>query len=233
MAGQMKPPGNGVIPPGIAPDTFSSGQLVCIPLPESDMEESARLYSEVFLAEEPTPQNRVPDPAVFLHYARLYARFLAGKNLSLIVWDERTHELAGFIFCVDMTENAESIGEWAMAFLAEFREAVTMINELEDRHINRAAISPGSMLHIVHVGVTQSYRGKGLAQLMIKKALVHAQERGFRHAIADCTGSVSRHSFEKCGFHEAGFSSYEAFSLNGNRPFAGRKGGIFLMVRDI
>ncbi len=233
MAGQTKHPGNGVIPPGTATDSSSSGELVCIPLTESDMDESARLYSEVFLAEEPTPRSRVPDPAMFLHYARLYARFLAGKNLSLVVRDERTHDLAGFIFCIDMTETAESVGEWAVEFLSEFREAVIMINELEDRYINRAAISPGSMLHIVHVGVSRSYRGKGMAQLMIKKALALARERGFRHAIADCTGPVSRHSFEQCGFHEAGFSSYEAFSLNGDRPFAGREGGIFLMVRDM
>lgn len=214
-------------------DSSSSGPLVCIPLTQADSDESARLYTEVFLAEEPTPQNRVPDPVLFLHYSRLYTRFLAGKNLSFIVRDQKTRELAGLIFCVDMTESPENIGEWALAFLAEFREVVTMITELEDRHINRTEISPGSMLHIAHVGVSRSYRGKGMAQFLIQKALSHAQERGFRHVLADCINPASRHSCEKCGFHEAGFSSYGAFSLDGDRPFAGREGGIFLMIKDL
>ena len=132
-----------------------------------------------------------------------------------------------------MAETPESVGEWVLEILSEFREVIIMINELENRHINRKEILQGSMLHIVNIGVNKSYRGKGLAQFMTRKALAHAQERGFSHAIADCINQVSRHSCEKCGFHEAGFSSYEAFSLNGDRPFAEREGGIFLMLKDM
>ncbi|MFA4850534.1 MAG: GNAT family N-acetyltransferase [Methanoregula sp.] len=233
MTDQAPPQGNGVLNPGPTTDSPSSGSLICIPLTESDVEESARLYTEVFLAEEPVPQGREPDPVWFLNYSRQYARYLAGKNLSFVVRDQDTHHLAGFIFCNDMADTPESVGEWVFEILAEFREVITMITELEDRHINRQKIVPGSMLHLVHVGVSQSYRGKGLAQLMTRKALAHAQERGFSHVIADCINQASRHSCEKCGFHEAGFSSYEAFSLDGDRPFAGREGGIFLMLMDM
>ena len=233
MKDQAPPTGNGVLNPGTAPDSLSSGPLICIPLTESDVEESARLYTEVFLAEEPVPQGREPDPVWFLNYSRQYARYLARKNLSFVVRDQLTHNLAGFIFCADMAETPESVGEWVLEILAEFREVITMITELEDRHINRQEILPRSMLHIVHVGVSRSYRGKGIAQFLIRKALAHAQERGFSHAIADCINQASRHSCEKCGFHEAGFSSYEAFSLDGDRPFVGREGGIFLMQKDM
>ena len=233
MKDQAPPTGNGVLNPGTAPDSLSSGPLICIPLTESDVEESARLYTEVFLAEEPVPQGREPDPVWFLNYSRQYARYLARKNLSFVVRDQQTHNLAGFIFCADMAETPESVGEWVLEILAEFREVITMITELEDRHINRQEILPRSMLHIVHVGVSRSYRGKGIAQFLIRKALAHAQERGFSHAIADCINQASRHSCEKCGFHEAGFSSYEAFSLDGDRPFVGREGGIFLMQKDM
>ena len=233
MTDQMNPPGNGVLKPDTAPDSLSSGPLICTHLTESDVEESAQLYAEVFLAEEPVPQGRDPDPVWFLNYSRQYARFLAGKNLSFVVRDQKTHHLAGFIFCADMAETPESVGEWVLEILSEFREVIIMINELENRHINRKEILQGSMLHIVNIGVNKSYRGKGLAQFMTRKALAHAQERGFSHAIADCINQVSRHSCEKCGFHEAGFSSYEAFSLNGDRPFAEREGGIFLMLKDM
>jgi hypothetical protein len=51
--------------------------------------------------------------------------------------------------------------------------------------------------------------------------------------VADCTHPGSRRSFEQCGFHEAGSLSYDAFSLDGVRFFAGLEGGISLMVRDL
>ncbi|MEI6294402.1 MAG: GNAT family N-acetyltransferase [Methanomicrobiales archaeon] len=217
------------------PDTdfTPSRDLACIPLTRSNADEAARIYRDVFLADEPTTHTRSPDPARFLHYGRLYTRFLSGKNLSFLVRDERTHDPAGFIFCVDMTETLEDVGEWATLIREDFREVMTMINELEDRHINLAGTSPGSALHIFQVGVERKYRGRGIAQFLIRQALVNAREHGFRQAVADCTSRYSRRCFEQCGFHEVGFSSYEEFSMDGKRFFAGCEGGIYLMRRNI
>jgi len=233
MAGQMKYPGNERVPTNPDLGGSPSGKLACIPLTESNADEAARIYSEVFLADEPTTQTRSPDPARFFHYGRLYTRFLAGKNLCYVVRDEWAHELVGFIFCVDITETLEDIGEWTTLIVEDFSEAMTMINELESRHINLADTSPGSVLHIFQIGVDRKYRSQGIAQLLIHQVLANARDHGFRQAVADCTSQASRRSFEKCGFHEVGFSSYEEFSLEGNRYFAECEGGIYLMMRDI
>jgi ribosomal protein S18 acetylase RimI-like enzyme len=228
-----KNPGDKRVPAKPGPGVSPTGIPACIPLEEADSDEAARIYRDVFLADEPTTHTRSPDPARFLHYAKLYTRFLAGKNLSFVARDEHTNELAGFIFCVDMTGSLESAGEWTTLIIEDFREAMTMINELEDRYIKLADTLPGSVLHIFQVGLSRKYRGHGIAQLLIQRALSNAQEYGFRRAVADCTNPASRRSFEQCGFHEVGFSSYKEFSLDGDRYFSECEGGIWLMARDI
>jgi GNAT superfamily N-acetyltransferase len=233
MAGLGKYPENGRDLFNPDTDTTSWRDLACIPLTGTNADEAARIYRDVFLADEPTTHTRSPDPDRFLHYGRLYTRFLAGENLSYLARDERTNNTAGFIFCVDMTETLEDAGEWVTLIREDFREVMTMINDLEDRHINLAKTPPGLVLHIFQVGVDREYRGHGIARFLIHHALANAREHGYRHAVADCTSQYSRRSFEQCGFHEDGFSSYEEFSLDGNRFFAGCEGGIYLMRRDI
>lgn len=209
-----------------------SGGPACALLTESDADDAARLYTETFLADEPTTCRRAPDPVMFLHYGTLYARSLAGKNLSFIARDT-TCEPAGFIFCVDLADDLPAEWVWMTEFLAQFPEAVAMLTGLEDRYLDRAEIRPGSVLHIYQIGVGRKFRGNGFATALIRRALSHARDRGYRQAIADCTHAASRRSFEACGFREAGFSSYESFSMNGVRYFAGLEGGISLMVKDL
>jgi ribosomal protein S18 acetylase RimI-like enzyme len=210
-----------------------SESVLCHPLTESDAGGAARLYADTFLSDEPTTHRRAPDPVLFLHYGTLYARSLAGKQLSFIARDARTPDPAGFIFCVDLTDDLVAEGAWMAEFLAQFPEAVAMLTELEDRFFNRADIVPGSVMHIYQIGVDRRYRGTGIARDLIRRALAHARDRGYRQAVADCTHMASRRSFEACGFREAGFLSYETFSINGVRYFAGLEGGISLMVRDL
>jgi GNAT superfamily N-acetyltransferase len=200
---------------------------------EPDVEHAARLYTEVFLEDEPTSHRHALDPALFLPYARFYVRSLVRKDLSFVARDKSTEETIGFIFCFDFTDNPEDEGAPMVAFLAHFREAVSMINELEDQCLNRNEIHAGSVLHVFQIGVHRKFRGKGIAHAMIRRVIAHARDRGFRQAIADCTSPASQRTFEQCGFNEVGFSSYEEFSTNGVRFFSGLDGGISLMMKDI
>jgi len=232
MAGTSDDTGN-EIPLSPRGPGSADGRLVFSPLRESEADEAARIYRDVFLADEPTSQARAPDPARLLNYAGQYTRFLAGKNLSFVARDPETHEIAGFIFCIDITETPGSAGDRVMPLHEDFREVMIMIKELEDRYINPSETARGTMLHIFQIGVDRKYRGRGCAQGLIRRALANARERGFQRALADCTSLASRRTFEQSGFHEVGFSSYESFSLDGVRFFAGLEHGIFLMVRDL
>ena len=231
MAGKIRRSVNGIHVPD--PRLSHMSQPVCVPLTESDVESAARLYTEVFLSDEPTSHRHALDPALFLPYARFYIRFLVRKDLSFLSLDETTNELAGFIFSFDLTDDPENEGAVMVEFISHFKEAVAMIHELEDRHLNREQIKTGSVLHIFQIGVSRKYRQTGIARAMIQRVLAHAQEHGFRQVIADCTSPASKRVFEKCGFSEMGFSPYEAFSMNGVRFFAGLDGGISLMVKKI
>ena len=206
---------------------------VYLPLKPADVEEAARLYTDVFIADEPTTHRYAPDPEVFLPYARRYAELLARKELSHIACDGRTGEIAGFIFCLDLTGDLAAEGATMAEFLAQFRETVDMIDELEERYIDRDEIAAGTVLHIFQIGVARPYRGCGMAQAMIRRALVSARMHGFSRAVADCTGPISRRAFERCGFVQAGTLPYDSFSKNGVAFFSGIDGGISLMVREL
>ena len=210
-----------------------TGPHVCVPLREPDVERAARLYTDVFLADEPTSHRHGLDPDLFLPSARLYVRSLVKKELSFMVRDRSTKTPAGFIFCFDLTEDPGSEGPQMATFLRHFREAVAMIQELEDRTLDRASISPGTVVHIFQTGVDRRFRGTGIARALVGRVLARAEECGFSQVIADCTGPVSRRVFEQCGFYEAGFFPYEEFTYDGDRFFAGLDGGISLMVNDL
>ncbi len=216
------------------PDTHASPSSPrIVPLREPDVEAAARFYTGVFLRDEPTTRRHAPDPVRFLPYARFYVRSLVSMELSFLARDESTGELIGFVFCIDLLDDPAQEGPTMVEFLSQFGEAVAMIDELEARHLDRESIPRGSSLHIFQIGVDGQYRGRGTAQALIRRALVNARDRGFEQAVADCTNSTSKHAFERCGFAERGFSSYESFDMDGVRFFSGLEGGIFLMVKDL
>jgi len=206
---------------------------VILPLTDADITDAGRMYTDIFLNDEPLSKSLGMDPDTFSDFALQYAWFLAGKNLSFIARDEGTREPAGIIFCIDMAETAESAGEWAAQFLAPFRQATVLINELEDQYFDRTKLRRGEVLHIFQVGVDRNFRRQGIAGELVQRALENARGKKFREAAADCTSGRSRRVFERCGFRETGYTLYQDFTLEGQRFFAGLDGGITLMVRDI
>ena len=225
-------------PPGIRPPHQDQGRcgkrpapVVIAPLTEADVEEAARLYTEVFLADEPTSRRCALDPACFLPHARFYVRSLVGKGLSFVARDERTNEIAGFIFCFDMTFDPKEEGEEMVAYLANFREPVAMIDELEARCLTRAAVPFGSVVHAFQGGVSRKYRLSRVMKALVLRLIAHARERGYRKIVADCTSPASHRVLAQCGFTQVGFLSYDAFVIDGVRFFADSKGASPLWQR--
>jgi len=203
------------------------------PLSYDNASAAARLYAEVFLEDEPTTRHHAPDPDRFLPLAEFYVRTLVDQELSFVAHHEETGELAGFIFAFDLTHDPASDGEPMVRLIGSFQNAVTMIDELEDRHLNRAEIVSGSILHIFQIGTAGNYRGAGLAPALIRHLLDHARVRGYRSAIADCTGPVSKSVFERSGFVELGHSSYADFRNNDVAFFSKLPDGISLLKKDL
>jgi len=210
-----------------------AGPFTCFPLAEPDIVPAARIYTDVFLSDEPTSCRHAPDPGLFFPFAKIYVRSLVGKDLSFLAREKKTKRPAGFIFCFDLTHDPAGECAEMAAFISHFRDAVAMIDELEEHNLDRAGIRPGTTLHIFQIGVVREFRRMGLARALIRHAIAHAAERGFRQVVADCTNPASRQAFLAYGFAEKGFLSYEDFTLDGRKFFSGLDGGISLMVRNI
>ena len=207
--------------------------VACMPLTEADVADAARLYTEVFLSDEPTSRRHAPDPAFVFRHACIYILSLVGSGLSMLCRDQVTGGPAGFIFCFDALDDPDPGREETAWFSSAFREAMAMIDDLEARHLDRTSISAGEVIHIFQIGVARPYRGRGIARSLVLKTLLSARDQGFCQAVADCTSTASKHVFERCGFSEQGFSPYESFCMEEVRFFAGIGGGISLMVKDL
>lgn len=223
-----EPPG-----PSLHENPEPAGALVIVPLTSTDTEAAARLYTRVFLEDEPTSRRRALDPGRFLPYARAYVRWLADNNLSYLAKDADTGEYLGFIFCFDFLDDPGKENAEVRELLVLFRQVVSLIDELEARHICREELHPGSVLHIFQIGVDRKGREKGIARALIRRVISCAKERGFSRMIADCTSPASEHAFAACGFSRAGFLSYDSFFYEGACFFAGLDGGISLMVCEL
>ncbi|NMB79095.1 MAG: hypothetical protein GYA23_08370, partial [Methanomicrobiales archaeon] len=64
--------------------------ISCTPLTSPDAEDAARIYTEVFLSDEPTSHRHGLDPGIFYPYALHYVRSLVTKDLSFIARDKAT-----------------------------------------------------------------------------------------------------------------------------------------------
>lgn len=224
----IKVPGNPAVPCG-------TGHVPAIiePLTGANADEAARLYVEVFLADEPTSSRISPDSTSLILSAGWYVRALARRNLSFIARDSGTNEIAGIIFSFDITDDFGGERAEFEHYLSHFNEAVVMIDALEEQHLDLRGIRPGSVLHAFQGAVGRDYRGKDVMKALVKRTIVHGRQCGFSRIVADCTNSASRNILSDCGFFEVGFSPYNSFYIDGVRFFEGLEGGISLMVMDL
>lgn len=206
----------------------------CLQLLTHDTSDAtAELYTNVFLNDEPMTRRHGVTHAQFLPHAREYLHICADQKVSVISIDPRTSEVTAFLLGSDLTFGWHSAGPGIVALLTLFRESMAIIEELESRCPDLAHIRPGMVLHLFQAGAHREYRKQGLVTRLMECSLAHAQRRGYVKAIAECTGPVSRHAFEKCGFSCAAYIAYDAFRHDGNVFFSGLPGGISLMIRDI
>lgn len=205
----------------------------CKHLTSDDIEQTARVYTDVFLNDEPTSRRHALDREIFLPYARFYVDVCVRKKLSFIAIEKESLNVIGFILCSDLTTDWDSEGKMMMDFLSHFHETLVAIDELEGRYFDRTRISRGRVLHVFQIGVIREFRGRSVSTTLIRRVLIDALERGYLQVVADCTSPLSSRSFERCGFYEAGSISYDDLMINGSRFFNGLDGAISLMVKDL
>ncbi len=199
-----------------------------------------RLYVDLFYDREPLTaclglsRERMAAIAESMHLGRGTSPFA-----SKLYWVAKDREAAGtaigFIVCddpanpdaerlpPDLTEQEQSVLPAVMALLAALRAPV----------VTRISKRTGECLHVAAIGIAPGYEGMGLATRLLRTALSEAYAAGFRHAFAECTGPASRRCHEKCGFISLYHLSGDAWTFNGNHPFAQRGLDCHMMWKDL
>lgn len=194
---------------------------------------AARLYSEVFVRDEPTTRWHRIIEGDFLPFARTYVQFCENEGLSFLAREEKTGEVVGFIFCHDLTMDLEALGPEMRDYLSNFDATIQLMTELEEKYLDIGAIVPGTVLHIYQLGIGREFRNRSISTTLIRHVLAFAREKGFKKIVTDCTGLQSCRSFEQCGFTRAGSIAYSSFLYRGTAFFDGLEGEITLMVKDL
>lgn len=206
----------------------------CIQLLTHDTADAtAELYTRVFLEDEPMTRHHGINPEEFLPCTREYLHFCADQELSFIAVDRVTRQVVAFLLGSDLTSDLYSVGPGMVTLLSFFRESMEIINALESQCPDISDANPEEIFHIFQIGTHRDYRRLGLVSKLIRMSLANAKRHGFVTAVAECTGSISRHTCERCGFRCAGYIRYDDFITDGKAFFSGLPGGISLMIRDI
>lgn len=194
---------------------------------------TAELYTQVFLQDEPMTRHHGIDPGQFLPCAREYLHFCAIQGLSFIAVDRENTRVAAFVLGCDITTDLKAVGPGMESLLSFFRESMEIIDALESQCTDISDAKPGKIFHIFQIGTHRDYRRLGLVTQLIRMSLGLAKRRGFAKAVAECTGPVSRHTCERCGFQRVASIRYDDFKVDGQHFFSGLPEEISLMVRDI
>ncbi len=229
--------------PGIFPDSVPPRDrrivrenpipFSCIPLSPDTVEATARLYTEVFVLDEPMTRWHREKEEDFLSFARKYVHFCETEGLSCIAREEITGKVIGFIFCSDLTMDLDALGPDMREYLTRFDAIIQLIEALEEKYLTCHNVKPGIGLHINQLGICREGRNRSVSTALIRHIVASARERGFQKIVADCTGPLSCRSFENAGFVRAGSIRYSSFILGGCAFFNGLEGEITLMVKDL
>ena len=93
--------------------------------------------------------------------------------------------------------------------------------------------SRGVVLHMFMLAVSERAAGKGMGGRLVRVCMENALGKGYRIAVAECTGKTSQHVFRKLGFVERAMIAYADYEFEGRRVFAGiaDHGGAILMEK--
>lgn len=207
--------------------------FVIKPLAGSEVEEVTRCYADIFLNHEPMTRCCRIGPDLFFPPAEVYVSLCARDSMSFIARGTRSGELAGFIFCSDLSTNWSSRDPRMADMFSLFPKITCILDRLEHYYREQYPSGPGESLHIFQVGVSSPFQGQGVAKALVRTVLENASMWGFSYALAECSSPASRGLFSSCGFLVAHEIAFRNFSADGASYFQDLPGEITLMVRKL
>lgn len=202
-------------------------------LESDDVEQTAACFADIFLLEEPMTRSLGLSQQQFRIITKKYCQIAAEDGLSFIAREKATEAVIGFLLCIDLIVDPERFGSVDAESLTQAAPSAALIAELEKQFLQKMEFTAGECLHMFYAGVNSQFKGRGIATRLAEKVLENSFAKGYKYAIADCTGPASKKSLEKLGFHEENRIVYANLQLTGPNPFENLDGYCALMVRKL
>lgn len=217
----------------MSPVTRLDFPFIIASLTDGDVGEVTRCYGDVFLHHEPMTLYYRVSPDIFYPLAHVYVSLCASDSHSFIARDTVSGDLAGFVFCSDLSTDWSSRDPRMVGMFTLFPNITCILDRLEQCYREQYPFGPGESFHIFQVGTIPRFQGRGVARAMVRTAVGHARSRGFSYALAECTSPASQGLFSSCGFFEEYILPFQDFSMDGTCYFKEIPGEITLMVREL
>jgi N-acetylglutamate synthase-like GNAT family acetyltransferase len=183
----------------------------------SDIEETATCISQVFSSFEPLAKTVKISFNEFYEFALPICKKAADEEISIIAKDQKTGEVVGFIISEDFI-TIES--DHPAGISHKFEAVFSLLSELENNYRRCHPVKLGQVLHIFMLGVKEKYTKRHIATTLVKANLNLAKHHNFEIAVAEATGVVSQHIFDKLGFKEEFSIEYKSYKFKDKHIFS-------------
>ncbi len=107
---------------------------------------------------------------------------------------------------------------------------------VRQRQIDEATLRnvPNRVTYFAWVAVSEEFRSKGVAQVLLQQGLQLVKDQGYAHALAYATSPKSARVLRRVGFEDYGAIVYKEFEMPGGRlPFTSLDGELSVMVKRL
>lgn len=199
---------------------------------DTDADEMSRLLSQVFAESDPPAVAVGLAPSEFEVFVRLFCREAATQGLTIVAHCAESKEMCGALLTEDLaSEPPDGIDQLS----AKFDPIFDILGQLDEEYRANRVVARGESIHLMLLGVSPRFSGKGVARQLVSDCLTNGADRGYRSAVTEATNKASQHIFRKQGFIERVTQSYSAYEFDGRIPFASiaDQGGPILMNKDL
>ena len=198
----------------------------------TDADEMMRLLGEVFAHRDPPAVAVGLTPAEFQAFVSLLCPKAAAEGLTIVARSAETGEMVGALLAED---SSTAIPPGVEHLSPKFDPIFDILGQLDAEYRAGQPARPGELLHLFLLGVALPFAGRGIAQQLVARCLVHGAGRGYRVAVTEATNTTSQHVFRKQGFVERVMRSYRDHRFNGRSYFSSiaGQGGPMLMERRL
>lgn len=212
---------------------FSSGHKIDYRLyRDTDVDEMSRLLSQVFAESDPPAVAVGLAPSEFEVFVRLFCRGAATQGLTIVAHCAESKEMCGALLTEDL---ASELPDGIDQLSAKFDPIFDILGQLDEEYRANRVVARGESIHLMLLGVSPRFSGKGVARQLVSDCLTNGADRGYRSAVTEATNKASQHIFRKQGFIERVTQPYSAYEFDGRNPFASiaDQGGPILMKKDL